>query len=70
MHDWISGISYLEALAKERVRRNQSVAFEHLKLLHQLIRYGVCTCHCHFSSNVSHSAAVPCCGNARTAKTE
>jgi hypothetical protein len=70
MDDWMSGISQLEALAKERLRRHQCAEFERVKLLHQLARYGVCTCHCHFSDSVVHTAAAPCCGNAKTAKTE
>lgn len=69
MHDWMRGISHLEALAKERLRRHQCAELERVKLLQQLARYGVCTCHCHFGSNVFHSDA-PCCGNAQTAKTQ
>jgi hypothetical protein len=69
MHDWMNGISHLEALAKERLRRHQCAELERLRLLHQLARYGVCSCHCHFSSNIFHSAATLCCGNAKTEKT-
>ncbi len=70
MYDWMNEISHLEALAKERLRRHRCAELERVKLLHQLARYGVCTCYCHFSSNVFHSAAAPCCGNAKTAKPE
>ncbi len=64
MHESMRGISQLESIAKERLRKDVFAEFERLQSLQQLIRYGVCTCHCHFSNSVFHSAA-PCCGNAR-----
>jgi hypothetical protein len=68
MHDSMEGISHLEIIAKERLRKNVSADLERLNLLTQLIRYGVCTCHCHYSTSVYHSAA-PCCANARLTAT-
>ena len=68
MHDSMEGISHLENIAKERLRKNVSADLERLNLLTQLIRYGVCTCHCHYSTSVYHSAA-PCCANARLTAT-
>ncbi len=69
MHDSMESISHLENMAKERLRKNVSADLERLNLLTQLIRYGVCTCHCHFSTSVYHSAA-PCCANARLTATK
>lgn len=66
MHDLVKSISDLEVLAKQRLKSDFTAEFERLKLLNQLSRYGVCTCHCHFSDSVYHGAA-PCCGNARLA---
>jgi hypothetical protein len=63
-HDLMASISCLENIAKERLQENAAANSGRLKFLIQLARYGVCTCHCHFSTSVSHSAA-PCCGNAR-----
>lgn len=64
----IKGISYLEEMAKDRLQKADFAEVQRLIALSQLIRYGVCTCHCHFSTSVYHSAE-PCCGNARlTAK--
>jgi hypothetical protein len=60
----IKGVSYLEDMAKARLQQDEFAEIQRLTALGQLIRFGVCTCHCHFSSNVFHSAA-PCCGNAR-----
>jgi hypothetical protein len=64
MHRLLESISDLEGLAKARLNQNITAEIERLKLLNQLVRYGVCTCHCHFSSSVYHSAA-PCCANAK-----
>jgi hypothetical protein len=64
MHRLLGSISDLEGLAKARLNQNIAAEIERLKLLNQLVRYGVCTCHCHFSSSVYHSAA-PCCANAK-----
>jgi hypothetical protein len=64
MHTLLKSISNLECIIKERLNKDSVVEFERLKLLEQLVRFGVCTCQCHFSTNVSHSAA-PCCVNAR-----
>jgi hypothetical protein len=63
MRELLESISTLESFAKARLNQSIPAEVERLKLLNQLVRYGVCTCHCHFSSNVSHSA-VPCCANA------
>ncbi|MGO9946121.1 MAG: hypothetical protein ACLPWG_04650 [Steroidobacteraceae bacterium] len=60
----IKGISYLEEVAKDRLQKADFAEVQRLMALSQLIRYGVCTCHCHFSSSVYHSAD-PCCGNAK-----
>jgi hypothetical protein len=59
-------ISDLSKLAEHRLRKRTSAELERLRLLNQLIRFGVCTCHCHFSDSVFHSAAA-CCGNAKLA---
>lgn len=68
LQDLMASISDLENLAKEHLQKNAqknaSANRERLKLLNQLIRYGVCTCHCHFSGSVYHGD-VPCCGNAK-----
>ena len=63
MHTLLKSISNLESIVKERLNQNFAAEFERIKLLEQLVRFGVCTCHCHFSASVSHSAA-PCCDNA------
>jgi len=62
----IKGIAYLEQVAKDRLQKADFAEVQRLIALNQLIRYGVCTCHCHFSTSVYHSAA-PCCGNAKLA---
>jgi hypothetical protein len=68
LHDLMKNVSCLENLAKERLQSNVAANSERLKFLTQFMRYGICTCHCHFSTSVYHSA-VPCCGNAKlTAK--
>ncbi len=64
MDDLVKSISSLEALAKQRLKSDSSDELARLTLLNQLSRYGVCTCHCHFSNSVYHGAA-PCCGNAK-----
>jgi hypothetical protein len=64
MHNSIEGISYFEIIAAENQRKHITAQNERLTFLTQLIRYGVCTCHCHFSTSVFHSAE-PCCGNAK-----
>jgi hypothetical protein len=64
MHTLLESISNLESLAKARLNQNITAEIERIKLLSQLVRYGVCTCHCHFGSSVYHSAA-PCCANAK-----
>ncbi len=66
MHDLVKSISDLEVLAKQRLKSDCTEEFARLTLLLQLSRYGVCTCHCHFSDSVYHGAA-PCCGNAKLA---
>jgi hypothetical protein len=68
MHDSMKCIAHLENIAKERLEKDVFAESTRLKLLGQLIRYGVCTCHCHFSTSVYHSA-VPCCGNAKLTTT-
>ncbi len=64
LHDLMASISHLENIAKERLQRNAAANSERLRLLNQLTRYGICTCHCHFSTSVYHSAC-QCCGNAQ-----
>ena len=64
MHYLIKGISQLEDIAKDRLQKADFAEVQRLIALSQLIRYGVCTCHCHFSTSVYHSAE-PCCGNAK-----
>ena len=66
MHNLMKSIANLEALAKQHLERNVTADFERLQLLKQLVRYGICTCQCHFSTSVYHSAA-PCCGNGQLA---
>jgi hypothetical protein len=63
-HFSLKGISDLEDMAKARLQKDDAGELARLRSLDQLIRYGVCTCQCHFSTNVVHSAA-PCCGNAK-----
>ena len=57
LQDLMASISDLENIAKEHLQKNASANRERLKLLNQLIQYGVCTCHCHFSDSVSITAA-------------
>ncbi len=64
MHNLLKSVSILEELVKEHLATKRGSEFEGLNLSNQLIQYGVCTCECHFSASVFHSAA-PCCGNAR-----
>jgi len=65
MHTLLKSISNLEGIVKERLNKDSTAEFERLKLLEQLVRFGVCTCQCHSSTSVYHSAA-PCCANANT----
>ena len=60
----LNDVKKLEALAKERIAQAQSRGEEKPTAVDQLGKYGVCTCHCHFADNFTHSAN-PCCGNAR-----
>jgi hypothetical protein len=70
LHDLMKSVSHLENLAKQRLQNNVAANSDRLKFLSQLTRYGICTCHCHFSTSVYHGA-VPCCGNAKlTAKVQ
>ena len=64
LRDLMASISDLENIAKERLQKHATANFERLKFVNQLIKYGVCTCHCHFSTSVYHSDS-PCCGNAK-----
>lgn len=64
LHDLMANISFLENIAKARLQNHTAANSERLKFLNQLLRYGVCACHCHFSTSVYHSD-VPCCGNAK-----
>ena len=64
LQNLLASIADLESLAKDRLKKTDSANADRLQMLSQLVRYGVCTCHCHFSTSVYHSA-VPCCGNAR-----
>jgi hypothetical protein len=60
----LQSVRQLEALAKARLaeRRNEAEAVDVVRT--QLMRYGVCTCPCHFAESTIHSGE-PCCGNAR-----
>ena len=62
--DLMATISHLETIAKGRLQRNAAANSERLRLLDQLTRYGICTCHCHFSASV-YLSACQCCGNAQ-----
>ncbi len=64
MHDLLASISQLENLAKRNLKNIETANLQRLKEVIQLVRYGVCTCHCHYSTSVYHAAA-PCCGNAK-----
>lgn len=68
MHGLMKSIATLEGMIKERLQDTVTADFERLKLVNQLVRYGVCTCHCHFNDSVYHSSA-PCCDNAELAAT-
>jgi hypothetical protein len=60
-----NNVSDLNKLVKRHMQTEDLASeFERFTLVEQLIRYGVCTCHCHFSTNVYHGAE-PCCGNAK-----
>ena len=62
--DLMASISQLETIANERLQRNVAANSERLRHLDQLTRYGICTCHCHFSTSV-YLSACQCCGNAQ-----
>ena len=63
----LQSVQQLETLAKARLadRRKGADAVDTLSA--QLMRYGVCTCSCHFTENTTHTGE-PCCGNAREQK--
>jgi hypothetical protein len=64
LHELMQSIARLERLVKERLQKNAAANSERLRLLNQLTRYGICTCHCHFSTAV-YLSACQCCGNAQ-----
>jgi hypothetical protein len=63
----LQSVQQFETLAKARLaeRRKGAESVDLIRI--QLLRYGVCTCSCHFTKNTMHTGE-PCCGNARTAK--
>jgi hypothetical protein len=63
LHDLMASISHLETIAKERLQKNVAANSGRMRLLDQLTRYGICTCHCHFSASVYLTCQ--CCGNAQ-----
>ncbi len=65
MSELLQGVRHLEMLAKARLAERRKEATDPLRT--QLLRYGVCTCSCHFTDFTRHSGE-PCCGNARLAK--
>lgn len=63
----LQSVKEFEALAKARLAERRKGADSADILRTQLLRYGVCTCSCHFTENTVHTGD-PCCGNARTKK--
>jgi hypothetical protein len=63
----LESIQRLERLTKARLaeRRNAAERVDPLRV--QLVRYGVCTCSCHFTEHTTHTGE-PCCGNAQLAE--
>jgi hypothetical protein len=65
MSELLHSVQHLEALAKARLAERRKDAADPMRS--QLLRYGVCTCSCHFTESTTHSGE-PCCGNARLAE--
>jgi hypothetical protein len=65
MSELLHSIRQLETLAKARLADGRKDAGDPMRA--QLLRYGVCTCSCHFTESTTHSGE-PCCGNARLAE--
>jgi hypothetical protein len=63
----LESIQRLEKLTKARLAERRKGADTVDSLRTQLVRYGVCTCSCHFTLHTTHTGD-PCCGNARVAK--
>jgi hypothetical protein len=62
MSELLESVQQLETLAKARLEEKRKAAVDPMRT--QLLRYGVCTCSCHFTEYTVHSGE-PCCGNAR-----
>lgn len=60
----LESIQRLEKLTKARLAERRKGAEATDPLRAQLVRYGVCTCSCHFTEHTMHTGE-PCCGNAR-----
>jgi hypothetical protein len=58
----LQSVQQLEMLAKARLAERRRGTEDPMRT--QLMRYGICTCTCHFTDNTTHTGA-PCCGNAR-----
>jgi hypothetical protein len=65
MSELLQSVQHLESLAKARLAERRKGAGDPMRT--QLLRYGVCTCPCHFTDCTVHSGE-PCCGNARLAE--
>jgi len=65
MSELLQSVRQLETLAKARLAERCKGAEDPTRT--QLLRYGVCTCSCHFTESTAHSGE-PCCGNARLAE--
>jgi len=65
MSELLQSVRHLETLAKARLAERRKDAVDPTRA--QLLRYGVCTCPCHFTRFTVHSGE-PCCGNARLAE--
>jgi hypothetical protein len=62
----LQSVQELQALTKARLAERRKGADAEDPLRAQLMRYGVCSCSCHFTENTTHTGE-PCCGNARVA---
>jgi hypothetical protein len=65
MSELLQTVQHLETLVKARLAERRTEAVDPMRT--QLLRYGVCTCSCHFTVFTRHSGE-PCCGNARLAE--
>jgi hypothetical protein len=61
----LQSVRQLETLVKARLAKRRKEAVDPMRT--QLLRYGVCTCPCHFAESTIHRGE-PCCGNARLAE--